>query len=156
MIILQLNLMRLRRKIDKRIEPHLIKTDDYTIIDDTYNASFDSVKNSLDLLSKVKNRKVFIFADILELDTFGEDIHRDIGKVVIDNEIDVLITVGILSKYTHDVVSKNSNLCYHYENNDLLIKDINKIIKEEDMILIKGSHGMNLIEIVNYLKNKNA
>jgi len=142
-----------------KLSPHrleLIKTDVYTIIDDTYNASFDSVKNSLDLLSKVKNRKVFIFADILELDTFGEDIHRDIGKVVIDNKIDVLITVGTLSKYTHDVVSKNSNLCYHYENNDLLIKDINKIIKEEDMILIKGSHGMNLIEIVDYLKNKNA
>ena len=76
----------------------------------------DSVKNSLDLLSKVKNRKVFIFADILELDTFGEDIHRDIGKVVIDNEIDVLITVGTLSKYTHDVVSKNNNLCYNRAN----------------------------------------
>ena len=142
-----------------KLSPHrleLIKCDKYTIIDDTYNASFDSVKNSLDLLTKVKNRKVFIFADILELDSFGESIHKDIGKVITDNNIDVLITVGNLSKYTHDVVLNNNDLCYHYENNNLLINEIDNIIKDGDIILVKGSHGMKLIEVVDYLKNKNA
>ena len=137
-----------------KLSPHrleLIKSDNLTIIDDTYNASFDSVKNSLDLLSKVKNRKVFIFADILELDSFGEEIHKDIGKVIIDNKIDVLITVGNLSKYTYDVVFNNIE-CYHYDNNNLLLNDIDNIVKNDDVILIKGSHGMKLIEIVDYLK----
>jgi UDP-N-acetylmuramoyl-tripeptide--D-alanyl-D-alanine ligase len=138
-----------------KLSPHrldLIKCDKYTIIDDTYNASFDSVKNSLELLSKVENRKVFIFADILELDNFGESIHTNLGNVVSDNKIDVLITVGELSKYTHNVVLEKNNLCYHYNNNQELIDNIDSIIKDDDMILIKGSHGMNLVEIVDYLK----
>ena len=142
-----------------KLSPHrleLIKCANLTIIDDTYNARFDSVKNSLELLGKVNNRKVFIFADILELDNFGESIHKDIGNVVLDNEIDVLITVGDLARYTYDVVLNKNNLCYHYENNQLLINDIDNIIKNDDVVLIKGSHGMNLIEIVEYLKNKNA
>ena len=141
-----------------KLSPHrleVIKKDNFTIIDDTYNASFDSVKNSLELLGKIDGRKVFIFADILELDSFGESIHKDIGEVVLSNNIDVLITVGNLSKYTYDVCLNNIE-SYHYDTNQELINEIDNIIHDDDTILIKGSHGMNLIEIVDYLKNKNA
>ena len=137
-----------------KLSPHrleVIKKDNFTIIDDTYNASFDSVKNSLELMKKITNRKVFIFADILELDSFGESIHKDIGRIVLDNNIDVLITVGDLSKYTYDVCLNNIE-SYHYDNNQELIDKIDKIVKNGDTILIKGSHGMKLIEIVDYLK----
>lgn len=142
-----------------KLSPHrleLIKTDKLNIIDDTYNASLDSVKNSLELLGKVDKRKVFIFGDILELDEYGEEIHKDIGNIVIDNNIDVLVTVGNLSKYTYDIVNNKDIECYYFENNDLLLEKIDKILDKGDMVLIKGSHGMNLIDVVNYLKNKNA
>lgn len=141
-----------------KLSPHrleVIKTKDLTIIDDTYNASFDSVKNSLELLGKTNRRKVFIFADILELDSFGESIHKDIGNVVIDNNIQLLITVGNLSKYTYEVVKNNNIESYHYNTNNEVICNIFSIIKPEDIILIKGSHGMKLIEVVEYLKNNN-
>lgn len=140
-----------------KLTPHrleLIKTSKIDIIDDTYNASFDSVKNSLELLSKVDNRKVFIFADILELDVFGECIHTDIGNVVLDNNIDVLITVGSLSKYTYDVVNNKDKECYYFENNDKLLENIDRILDDGDMVLVKGSNGMKLIDVVNYLKDK--
>ena len=132
----------------------LIKTIKLDIIDDTYNASLDSVKNSLELLGKVNKRKVFIFGDILELDEYGEVIHKNIGNIFLENNIDVLITVGNLSKYTYDIVNKNDKECYYFENNDLLLEKIDKILNKEDMVLIKGSHGMNLLDVVNYLKNK--
>lgn len=139
-----------------KLSPHrleLIKTNKVSIIDDTYNASLDSVKNSLELLSKVDNRRVFIFADILELDEYGNEIHKEIGDIVVQNNIDVFISVGNLSKLTYEVV-KNSNIeSYYFENNDLLIESINGILKERDMVLVKGSHGMKLIDIVTYLKN---
>ena len=141
-----------------KLSPHrleVIKTNDITIIDDTYNASFDSVKNSLELLGMIKTRKVFIFADILELDNFGEGIHKDIGQVVIDNMIDVLITVGDLAKYTYNVVNNKNIESYYYKTNQDLIDNIDSIIKKDDTILIKGSHGMNLIEVVDYLKEYN-
>jgi len=139
------------------LTPHrleLIKTKKFSIIDDTYNASLDSVKNALELLSNVANRKVFVFADILELDEYGENIHKEIGDFVVKNNIDILITVGNLSKYTYDVTKANNVESYYFENNNILLDNIDRIIRDDDMILIKGSHGMKLIEVVNYLKEK--
>jgi len=137
------------------LTPHrleLIKKEKITIIDDTYNASLDSVKNAAELLKKVNTRKVFIFADILELDEYGEQIHKEIGQILLDNKIDLLITVGTLSKYTHEVFNKLNKNSYHYNNNDELLKEIKNLIKDNDTILLKGSHAMNLLEIVEYLK----
>lgn len=140
-----------------KLSPHrleLIKTSRVNIIDDTYNASLDSVKNSLELLGKVDSRRVFIFGDILELDEYGESIHREIGNIVMDNNIDVFIAVGNLSKYSYDVVNEANKKCYYFENNRMLLENIDRILDDRDMVLIKGSHGMKLIEIVNYLKKK--
>ena len=131
----------------------VIKHNDYTIIDDTYNASLDSVNNSLSILGKVKGRKVFIFGDILELDEFAKEIHEEVGKSVISNKIDVLITVGENSYNTYSIVYDKDIEAYHYDNNDEMINEIDKIIDIGDTILVKGSHGMNLIQVVEHLKN---
>ena len=131
----------------------LIKCDNYTIIDDTYNASLDSVNNALSMLGKVKGRKVFIFGDILELDEYAKEIHKEIGNSVISNNIDVLITVGENTKETYSIVYDNNIEAYHFDNNNDMLKRIDEIIDHGDTILVKGSHGMKLIEIVDYLKN---
>ena len=140
-----------------KLSPHrleVIHTDKYTIIDDTYNASLDSVKNSLGLLSKVSGRKVFIFADILEVDNFEEEIHKNVGLAINENKIDVAICIGKMAKYTYQVVNGVLDKAYYYENNDLLLNDIDEILNDGDTILIKGSHSMNLIEVVKYLSKK--
>lgn len=130
----------------------LIKSGNYTIIDDTYNASFDSVNNALSLMKKVNGRRVFIFGDIFELDEYGEEIHKEIGRRIIENKIDLLITVGNLTKFSHDIVIDAGIEAYHFDNNQDLIEKIDMIIKDGDIILVKGSHGMNLVEVVEYLK----
>lgn len=131
----------------------LIEHKNYRIIDDTYNASLDSVNNALSMLSKVKGRKVFIFGDILELDEFAKDIHKEVGNSVLNNHIDVLITVGENAKETYSVVYDNNVEAYHYDNNSDMLKEIDDIIVHGDTILVKGSHGMKLIEVVEHLKN---
>jgi len=139
-----------------KLTPHrleLIEHKDYRIIDDTYNASLDSVNNALETLGKVKGRKVFIFGDILELDKYAEEIHKQIGESVINNNIDVLITVGENAYYTYSVVYDNGIESYHYNNNQEMLEEIDKIIDIGDTILVKGSHGMNLTQIVEHLKN---
>ena len=130
----------------------LIKHKDYTIIDDTYNASLDSVNNALSMLSKVKARRVFIFGDILELDDFAKEIHIKVGESVIENKIDVLICVGDNAYNTYSVVYDSGIESYHYNNNDEMLKEIDKIIDIGDTILVKGSHGMNLAQVVEHLK----
>ena len=139
-----------------KLTPHrleLIEHKDYCIIDDTYNASLDSVNNALDMLGKVNGRKVFVFGDILELDNYAEDIHKEIGKSVINNKIDVLITVGENAYHTYSVAYDNGIESYHYDNNDDMLKEIDNIIDIGDTILVKASHGMNLTQIVEHLKN---
>ena len=130
----------------------LIKHKDYTIIDDTYNASLDSVNNALSMLSKVNGRKVFIFGDILELDEFAKEIHIKVGESVIENKIDVLICVGDNAYNTYSVVYDSGIESYHYNTNDEMLKEIDKIIDIGDTILVKGSHGMNLAQVVEHLK----
>ena len=139
-----------------KLTPHrleLINHPDYRIIDDTYNASLDSVNNALEMLGKVSGRKVFIFGDILELNNYALEIHREIGQSVIKNKIDVLITVGENAYHTYSIAYDAGIESYHYKNNDEMIKEIDKIIDINDTILVKGSHGMNLIEVVEHLKN---
>ena len=61
-------------------------------------------------------------------------------------------SVGELSKYTYDILKDSKIESYHFSNNQNLISEIDNILETGDAILIKGSHSMNLIEIVNYLK----
>ena len=138
-----------------KLNPHrleLITCKNYRIIDDTYNASLDSVNNALTMLGKVNGRKVFIFGDILELDNYAKEIHQDVGNSIINNKIDVLICVGENAHYTYEIVYDSGIEAHYYSNNIDLIKELDDIIDHDDTILIKGSHGMNLVEIVEYLK----
>ena len=130
----------------------LINKDKITIIDDAYNASIDSIRNASQLLNKVKTRRVFIFADVLETGEYGEQIHKEIGKIFVDNNVDLLLTVGTLSKITHEVFTKHNKNAYHFNSNKELMKELKNILKEKDTVMIKGSLGMNLLEVVEYLK----
>ena len=114
--------------------------------------------NSLSILSKVKNRRrVAILGDILELGSYEEEIHRKIGKYINNNILDILIAVGNNSKYIKEEALNNKlsiNSVYLYNNYREVIDNIDKILKENDIVLIKASHGMELTKIVDYLVEK--
>lgn len=72
-----------------------------TIINDCYNANFDSMKAGLEVLSKMEGkRKIAILGDMLELGEYSKKLHEDVGYEVSKNSIDILITVRrSLKKY---------------------------------------------------------
>jgi len=138
---------RLSKKVNKN---------DVIIIDDTYNASFDSMKAAIEMLSKVKgNKKVAVLGDMLELGEFSETIHRNIAKVVVDNNIDILVTIGEESKYIDDEVMKlgfkNENI-YHFSKENESYTLLDSILNKDDVVLLKGSHGIGLTNVVKYLE----
>lgn len=139
---LKLTSHRLEKKVNKS---------GVTVIDDTYNASYDSVASALNLLSKSNSRKIAILGDMLELGEYSEDIHRKVGKEVVKNNIDILITVGELSIYIKDEAIKkgfNKNNIYSFEKQDDTYNFIKSILKKGDLVLIKGSHGIKLEKVV--------
>lgn len=139
---------------EHRLEKKISKTG-ITIIDDTYNANQDSMINALNLLSKVKDkRRVAILGDILELGDYAKEIHQNIGKTISSDTIDILITVGNNSNYIKEEAIKNnfnSNNIFSYNNYQEVIDNIDNIITSKDIVLLKASHGMNLVKIVDKL-----
>lgn len=130
---------------------------DITLIDDTYNASLDSIKSSLEILVRqAARRRIAVIGDVLELGKFSESIHEEIGKLLFDSNIDFIITVGNETKYT-DRYLKNMGYTklMHFDNEKDTYEYISNLLKSGDTILFKGSHGMHLSNIVTYLlKNK--
>lgn len=131
---------------------------DITLIDDCYNASYDSVRVALEYIKNFSKRRIVILGDILELGKESKNIHKKIGKLFTDNNIDILITIGKYSKYIDKEAKKlgmkRKNI-KHFKREKDARKYINDIIKENDIILIKASNGMNLINLVDYLESVN-
>ena len=126
----------------------VIEKNGYRIINDCYNANFDSMKEGIQNLSKYDGRKIAVLGDMLELGDYSEELHRNVGKVVNDNNIDILITVGEEAKYIDAEATVEK---YHFDNNEDAIKYIKTIINKGDNVLVKASNGMKFIEIVKSL-----
>lgn len=125
-----------------------------TIINDCYNASYESIKAALEYIKELKsNRKIAVLGDVLELGRFSKQMHQKIGEEVINNNIDILITVGQEAKTIAKTVTENKkNLkVYSFDNNQEASKLLKNEIKENDVILVKASNGMHFEEIINSL-----
>ena len=141
------------------LEPNrmeLINKNNITIINDTYNSSYESLYYALEVLSSFTGRKIAVLGDILELGEYAEEMHRKIANLILKNSIDILVTVGPLSKYINEEAInlgfKGENI--HFNTNEEAIIYLLKIKKEKDNILVKASNAMHFIEIVERLRNE--
>lgn len=126
------------------------------IINDCYNANFDSMKASIESLSRMNvKRKIALLGDMLELGEYSKELHEKVGKEVAKNKIDILITVGKESK---NIVKQailegmKKDQIYELENIEEAINLIKEQSKKGDAILLKASNGMNFKKIVEEIK----
>lgn len=117
------------------------------VINDTYNANYDSMKAAITYLKSVNNRrKIAILGDMLELGNFSEELHEKVGKEV-DENIDILITVGKEAEYIAN--KSRAKQIFKFNSNNEAINRIKNIISKNDTVLLKASNGMHFNEIVN-------
>ena len=136
---------------------NVIQKKDITIIDDTYNANYDSVAFALEVLSSFSGRKIAVLGDILEMGDFSEEIHRKIGKLVVERKINYLITVGNDAWYINEEAMANGfdkEKSFHFNTNAEAITLLNNLLQKDDYVLVKASHSMNFIEIVEGMINE--
>ena len=122
-----------------------------TIIDDSYNASPDSMKAGIDVLCDYNNngRKIAVLADMLELGDKSADYHKEVGGYMAEKKIDELILFGTMAANIGDGFNESYKLFKKREEiNEYLLKNL----KSGDAILFKGSRGMKLNECVDFLK----
>jgi UDP-N-acetylmuramoyl-tripeptide--D-alanyl-D-alanine ligase len=130
-----------------------------TVINDCYNANPASMKNALDILSNLnterKGRLVFVCGDMAELGQQSQTLHDELGAAVVKAGVQVLLTVGKLSKITAEAAEKAADYDIQIKCFDDTISACNnlqQLIKDYDIILVKGSRIAKLELIIEKFK----
>ena len=156
---IQLGLRRFKPS-SKRMEVFYLRNQ-AMLINDSYNANPDSMRAAIEMLYQMQNleskkpsRKIAVLGDMLELGLRSISSHQKVGKAVKEFEIDMLVTVGKWSTYVAQSAIVNgfaTQHIYSFLKNQEVIAFLKSIIGPSDVILIKGSRGMKMEEIVEAL-----
>jgi len=134
-----------------------------TLIDDTYNASPDSMRSGLDTVESLKTsgKKIVVLADILELGEMSEACHREVGAYAATKNIDCLITIGTEARYIAEQAQlmlekagqqrMQIRICESRE--DAFANGLSGL-HAGDVVYMKGSHGMRLDLLAQQMREK--
>ncbi|HSM24212.1 MAG TPA: UDP-N-acetylmuramoyl-tripeptide--D-alanyl-D-alanine ligase [Anaerolineaceae bacterium] len=120
------------------------------ILDDTYNASPDSVMAALNLLNELQGNKCAVLGDMLELGLYEKQGHEMVG-VRAAQFVKRLITVGQKAKTIAQTAKRSGLPDQMITSVDTVEEAINLLrgtFKKDDVVLIKGSHGLHMEQIV--------
>jgi UDP-N-acetylmuramoyl-tripeptide--D-alanyl-D-alanine ligase len=126
-----------------------------TILNDAYNSSPTSLLAALQLLEELKGyrKKVVVIGDMLELGEQEQQYHKDIGKLLKPDIVDYVFTYGQLAQFSAKEAAPRyaAQRVKSYDNKESIAQEILNITNSRDLVLIKGSRGMKLEEVVSYL-----
>ncbi len=124
------------------------------IINDCYNSSPDSVRAALDVQKQsVKERRVAILGDILEMGDFAKNAHYDLGCYAAGCGLDMLITVGENAKnIAQGAIDNGMKNVKSFNSTDEVTEEIQRLVHDGDSVLVKASHGMNFYKITEAIK----
>lgn len=130
-----------------------------TVINDAYNASFESIKASLTTLDGYKNRrKIAVLGDVFELGDFAEEMHKKIGDAFIDSSANILVCCGDNAKFiAQEAESKNKNnekVVNYLKDKESVLKYLTENVVSGDVIIFKASNGMKFFELCNQFEEK--
>ncbi len=115
------------------------------IIDDTYNANPASMRAALAVLAKLPGKKIFVMGDMFELGSDALDAHRQMGIEAKQLGINTFLGIGELTRAASESFGENAA---HYSDKASLIDALSVLSVEGATILIKGSRGMRMEEVV--------
>ncbi len=139
----------------------LLKIGSVTIINDCYNANPVSMKNALDILAnfgkakKQNGRLVFNCGDMAELGKHSENLHRQLGEYAAKAGVDVLLGVGNFAETVAEAVkrtAKNHPETKCFGDTVSVCNNLEKFVKDSDIVLVKGSRASKLETVTEKLK----
>lgn len=158
-IALEVSLENIKNKLSQFQPPNyrmeIIKFKNITFLNDCYNANPSSMKQALLTLSNLdsKKRKIAVLGDMLELGEKSKQFHQKICEFIASLNIDIIITKGKeFSAITEKCFKKNKIKQFSFLENEQIVKKLKTILKSNDVVLIKGSRGMKMEEILEIYK----
>lgn len=129
----------------------------YTVIDDAYNASPDSMKAAIDVLCdlNVTGKKTVVLGDMFELGPDSDKYHSEVGEYIAALKAngreypDNLFTIGESSKLIAQSASKAAGINIKtFDDKDKLTEELKAVLKPGDAVVLKASNGMKLFDLV--------
>jgi len=132
------------------------RSGDITILDDTYNANPSSVRAALDTLAAGAGtaRRVVVLGDMLELGEGAEAAHREVGRAVAAAGVAEFIGVGRHARAAVDAArAAGLGKSHHTTTFEDTVVLLLKRLVPGDALLVKGSRGMRMEQVVEALKD---
>jgi len=140
------------RAVGKRME--VLSVGGVTIFNDTYNANPDSMAAALQTLAvaRVSGKRIAVLGDMLELGAVSAREHTRLGREAARIKLDYLLTIGEETKRTHAAAGKG--FAVHYDQKNVLAEYLAELVAPGDAVLVKGSRGMGMEDIVTFLTER--
>lgn len=131
-----------------KMRQEIIDINGAKIIDDTYNASPDSVKAGIDILASMQTsgKRIAVLGDMFELGDYAQISHFESGKYAKEKGVDILVAVGEMASQTGKGFGDGE--FKSFSDNEETSNFLKNNIKAGDVVLIKGSRGMKMDEII--------
>lgn len=121
-----------------------------TIIKDYYNAGPESMAAALKVLGNKPGRRIAVLGDMLELGVCAEAEHYRIGRIAVEHA-DIILAYGPNgSRVVTGAITggKSPERARFFEDKQALVRTLCRMAQPGDVILIKGSHGMHMEEVL--------
>jgi len=126
------------------------------LLDDTYNASPESMLAALTLLDELEGRKVAVLGDMLELGPYERGGHEMVGLRTAQ-VANILLTLGerahMIAEAARRAGMKKSSVV-EFDEFEPLMEWLKANLAREDVVLIKGSHGLRMDRITSLLEER--
>ncbi len=140
----------------EKMRLNIVSGNGIKIINDVYNASPQSMKAAIDVLKEVggNRRTIAVLGDMLEMGEWSYRQHIDVGRYAVSEGINYIITVGKegenIAKGALESGAREESI-FAFGNNDEAGLFLEDFIKDGDVVLVKGSRGMKMEDIVDKL-----
>jgi UDP-N-acetylmuramoyl-tripeptide--D-alanyl-D-alanine ligase len=136
-----------------------IRLKEVVVFDDSYNSNPQSLKQAIDVLCRqaAAGRRILVMGDMLELGKKADEFHAYFGRYVSKKSVDVLLTFGVYSRHTADHARRcgmSTDCVAHFDDCAKLLKHLGGLVKEGDILLVKGSRSMQMERVVKFLKER--
>lgn len=122
------------------------------VLNDTYNSNPDSTRVALETLKGIplqrRGRRIVVLGDMKELGVTSAEEHRHLGTELARQGIDVAYFHGAEMRHAHETFQQSGRPSYWFEKKPELMEALASAIGPVDVILVKGSRGMEMEHVV--------
>jgi UDP-N-acetylmuramoyl-tripeptide--D-alanyl-D-alanine ligase len=140
--------------MDRRLKVHHLPNE-VSLIDDTYSANPQASMAAIDVLQNIGGqKKVVVLGSMLELGSYSVEGHREVGKYIAKNNVDLLFTFGTEAKEIVNGAIESgfpADSARHFSTEKKLHSELKKAISKNTTILVKGSNKVKLNKTVLFL-----